>query len=133
MKRLLLAITILALTGCSATFDMTAMARDTGKSYTGILQGAFGKGTAELTIDGVFYSGPAVRSSALERTAVTAEHDSTVRTVEDVAGNVGVRAIMSSKDGRGLRCSFQGLSHGGTGLCIDDKNKAYDVVMILRD
>ncbi|MEI6745925.1 MAG: hypothetical protein WCL34_08185 [Methylococcaceae bacterium] len=109
------------------------MARDSGKSYTGILQGSFGVGTAELTIDGVFYSGPAVRSSAGEVSAVTAEHNSAVRTVEDVAGNVGVRALLKSKDGRGLRCDLQGRSHGGTGLCVDDKNKAYDVVMILRD
>lgn len=68
------------------TFDMTAMARDSGKNYTGILQGSF-----------------------------------------------GVRALLKSKDGRGLRCDLQGRSHGGTGLCVDDKNKAYDVVMILRD
>lgn len=142
MKRItLLVLSSILVSGCSATFDMSVMPRDSGKSYSGWLYGkGDGTGNAEVTIDGVTYSGPAVRSSSPEAIAFTSlsapgpvqPKTATAITVADMGGNVGVKALLRSPDGRGLRCDLQGRPHGGTGICVDDEKRVFDVILTRR-
>jgi hypothetical protein len=132
---------VVMLAGCSGTLDMVAMARDSGKTYTGWLYGeGDGTGNAEMTIEGVVFSGPAIRSSNFEMTEIATQYGAgdyapktpITRTTKDMGGNVGVRLLLHSKDGQGLRCEFQGIDGRGSGICIDDKNKVYDVILKIR-
>lgn len=131
----------ISVSGCSATFDMQVMPRDSGKMYSGWLYGAGnGTGSAEITIDGITYAGPAVRSSSPESVALTSittlgpiyPKTSSAVTVADSGANVGVKALLRSSEGRGMRCDLQGRPHGGTGICIDDSGRIFDVIMSRR-
>lgn len=115
------------------------MPRDSGRIYSGWLRGAE-TGIAEITIDGTTYSGQAVRSSSPEGFALTTmtsqgqypQRSANAITVTDSGANIGVRALLRSADGRGLRCYFEGRNGSATGSCRDDAGAIYDVILTKR-
>lgn len=137
MKRII-GFTIISalLSGCS--FNATLMARDSGRTYSGTLHGnGFGSGTMEVTIGDTTYSGPAVRvgsneSLGLITTYGSNNHGTTASSFGTAyaSGDVMVKALLSSPSGRGLRCDLRGRSRTAGGICIDDEQKVYDVVLV---
>ena len=64
MRHALLAVAALALSGCATTYQMTLMPRDSGKTYTGLLEEAgSGEGRITVNLDGKAYAGTWVQST----------------------------------------------------------------------
>jgi hypothetical protein len=136
MTKLFSAFIVIVLTGCAGSMKLTLMPRDSGKVYSGQLDGdGMGSGTAAIDIDGVICSGLAARVSSSEVTGIS----STIGAVGGrnfssstigVAGTgaTAVKVLLSCNDGTGLRCELSGQNRRGGGVCIDDKGKAYDVL-----
>ena len=140
MKHAVLAATLLALSGCASTWQVTLMPRDSGKLYFGTAaDNGSGEGPIEITIENRTYRGSWVQ-------AVPA------RTYGYVTGGVGyggygrrgwgwsggtysadnplggeAKALLNTPDGAGLRCDFRGTSGFGGGSCRDDAGREYDV------
>lgn len=140
MKRLLVngsfGVLICAISACS--FNATLMARDSGRTYSGTLHGnGFGSGTMEVTIDGTTYTGPAARVGSNETLGListygTNSHGGTATSFGTAyaSGDVMVKALLSSASGRGLRCDLRGQSRTAGGVCVDDAQKVYDVILV---
>lgn len=126
MDKLLCIGLILITTGCSGVIQ--AMPRDSGKVYMGEVFGnGFGSGSITLNIDGESYTGPIVSTDAgfglIERYG---NHSSA-----NFGGDRTVKGILATPSGKGLRCEFTSNGLGGSGICIDDKQRIYDAVVHL--
>jgi hypothetical protein len=138
MKRTVLIAAALALQGCAATYDLTLMPRDSGKTYAGtVVDDASGEGRVAITIEGKAYTGTWVQSApASTRGWVTGGMGwgrrggfgglGTTITLENPQGNEA-KALLSAPDGSGLRCDFKSGQGRGFGLCRDDGGREYDV------
>ena len=141
MKRTTMMLVVAALTlgGCSTTYQLTLMPRNSGMLYYGTANDAnTGQGAITVTIGSTVYTG-----SWLQVTPST-----TTGYVGSVWGGGGgwrwgggggyvsmenpnggrANALLRSADGSGLRCDFNGSSQGfGGGTCRDDTGLVYDV------
>ncbi|HEX5129734.1 MAG TPA: hypothetical protein VFV90_08305 [Usitatibacter sp.] len=130
---------LLGLAGCASTYQLTLMPRDSGKTYSGVMEGlSAGQGPISVTIDGKTYSGTWVESAPAYTTGwvsggIGIGHrgwggwggGATVHM--DTPGGGAAKALLTSSDGAGLRCDLRGTRSGGGGECRDDKGKEYDV------
>ena len=115
-KLFLSAFMIVLLSGCGGALNILAISRDSGKSHHGFLYDyENGTGDVEITIDKTVFSGSYVSNRPISQTT------------KDVILNGGVRALLHSDDGQILHCEFQGTEVDNSGICIDDKNKIYDI------
>lgn len=121
---------------CSCAFNATLMARDSGKTYSGEMSGnGMGSGAMTVVINDTVFTGPVVRvgsndSVGISNTFVTGRHGtfSAVGTSFS-AGDKFAKALLSSPDGHGLRCDLRGRLSGGGGVCVDDNDRVYDVIL----
>jgi hypothetical protein len=138
--RLLPALLALALAGCTSTYSLTLMPRNSGKIYSGEAVSASGADTqVAITIEERVYKGNWV---------VTQPPPSTSFGIGGIfggggRGGVGVgmstgntvvvdqgeaKALLRAADGSGLRCDLRGANTGsGSGTCQDDRGLVYDV------
>jgi hypothetical protein len=132
------AITALLVAGCS--FNATLMSRDSGRTYTGSLDGnGMGTGTMTVAINGTTYTGPAARVGSNDTFGFASaygfnNHGGTAAAFENSysSGDKFVKALLSSSDGHGLRCDLRGQGSSGGGICVDDSGKVYDVVLVRK-
>lgn len=130
-----LAVAVL-LAGCTTTYALTLMPRDSGELYYGEASGQTG---GEMHIRVVIreraYEGTWVVSDPGPRTGfvvggVFGSRRSGVGTsvvIDDPLGTEA-KALLRSADGKGLRCDFRGVSGAaGSGTCRDDQGLTYDV------
>lgn len=122
----------LALTGCAGYVQM--MPRDSGKVYSGTVQGsATGSGTMTIDIDGQTYTGPVVRTSSGDSFGFIQQYGKrgmmSTGTMATVGSTATVKAILSSPAGRGLRCEFSSDGAGGGGVCVDDQGRVLDAIV----
>lgn len=137
MRTLLIATTVLALTGCATTYQLTLMPRDSGKLYAGTAEeNVHGEGRISIDIEGKRYDGTWVQM-APERSHgfVTGGLGFGRRAYGGFGGmftmdnpnGAEAKALLTASDGSGLRCDFRsGFGRGG-GVCRDDRGKEYDV------
>jgi len=108
------------------------MARDNGKMYLGEVNGGAGSGDMTVTIEDQTYTGPIVRTGSDSSFGFYQAYGggrSAFGISQSGGGNVTVKAILSSQDGRGLRCDIIGDGAGhGSGICVDDKGTVFDAV-----
>ena len=123
------------LSACS--YQMTLMPRDSGRTYSGTMQGSGGSGTATITIENITYTGPAVRVASNDTFGFSSAYGSNNRGTSSsaygttyTAGDRFVKAILSSPAGKGLRCDFVGRGRTGGGICVDDERKVFDVIIV---
>lgn len=110
------------------------MPRDSGHVYSGTVQGsASGTGTMTITIDGETYTGPIVRTTSSDSFGFVQQFggggSTSFGTMASSGGTANVKAILSSANGRGLRCEFTSTGNGGGGICVDDKSHVYDAIV----
>ncbi|MFL5519504.1 MAG: hypothetical protein ACJ8B6_01110 [Gemmatimonadales bacterium] len=136
--RYLAPILALALSGCASSYQLTLMPRDSGKTYGGVMDSlAGGEGRIAVTIEGRTYNGTWVESAPAYTTGWAGGAGygyrrwggyGAVGTISMDNPNGGLaKALLTSSDGAGLRCDFQGTRSSGGGVCRDDMGKEYDV------
>lgn len=119
----------LTLAGCSGFVQM--MPRDSGKVYSGTVQGG-SPGSMTIQIDDETFTGPIVRTSSGDSFGLVQQYGrrgSSVGSVAMVSGNATVKAMLSSPSGRGLRCDFTSDGSGGAGVCVDDRGRVLDAIV----
>lgn len=147
MKTLRVSVSLvaaLALAGCAvpgpiaATLAVTMMPRDSGDVYKGELYGdGTGGGSMSVNYGQSTCSGPAVRVAASEALAFVTTYSSdksgqtTSTGVSNGPNSVGVKALLSCSNSKGLRCNMIGLNGRAAGICVDDADKAFDVIASL--
>ena len=118
---------LVALSGCSGFVKM--MPRDSGKIYSGTVQ----SGTMTVLIDGESFTGPIVRTGSNDSVGFIQQYGSntgsTTGMVAVAGGTASVKAMLSSLNGRGLRCEFSSDGSGGGGVCIDDNGRVLDAIV----
>lgn len=123
----LLTLFVPIMAGCTGVIQ--AMPRDSGKVYTGEVFGnGFGSGSITIGIEGEAYTGPIVATDAgfglIQRYGNSSS-------ASEFGGSRTVKGILSSPNGKGLRCEFTSNGLGGSGICIDDKQQIYDAIVHL--
>ena len=142
MRYLVIALA-LALGGCAATYQLTLMPRDSGKTYTGYLeQGTAAEGRISIDIEGKAYKGTWVESTPhYSQGWVTGGFGfgrrgwgglGTSIAIDNPAGGEA-KALLTAADGSGLRCDIRSSRGSGGGICRDDRGKEYDVQMRLAE
>jgi hypothetical protein len=136
MGRLLAAAGALLLAGCTTTYGLTLMPRDSGQLYYGEATGQTGgEMRLRVTIGARVYEGTWVVSDPGPRTGfvvggIFGSHRTGIGTsviVDDPLGTEA-KALLRSADGQGLRCDFRGVTGAaGSGTCRDDQGRTYDV------
>ncbi len=126
------------LAGCTTTYDLTLMPRNSGKLYQGEATGPTGGDIkVTVTIEDRVYRGDWVVADPGPSTGFViggvfgsgrpGMGMGTTVVVDDRAGNEA-KALLRADDGSGLRCDFKGVQgSGGTGTCYDDSGLGYDV------
>ena len=137
MRHALVAVAALALSGCATTYQMTLMPRDSGKTYTGLLEEAgSGEGRITVNLDGKAYTGTWVQSTPASTHGWVSGGFGwgrrgwgglgTMITLDNPQGGEA-KALLSAADGSGLRCDLRSGQGRGGGVCRDDRGKEYDV------
>ena len=138
MKLLTVALASLTLSGCA--YQMTLMPRDSGKVYAGILNSdGTGAGTMSLNLDGDECAGPVARVASNQTFGFANTYGGNNRGVRAAAftttsttGDVSVKAMLSCKSGKGLRCDLTGQGATGGGICLDDAGRIYDAIAVRK-
>jgi hypothetical protein len=137
MRRLAPAALAALLAGCTTTYGLTLMPRDSGQQYFGTAVSS-GSDEAEvtITIGERTYSGtwvvsrpPPTTGFAIGGAFGTFGRGMGTTVVVDAQAGTDAKALLRAADGSGLRCDFRGV-HGasaGDGTCQDDRGLAYDV------
>ena len=124
------------LAGCTTTYELTLMPRDSGELYYGEANGQTGgEMHIRVMIGERTYEGTWVVSDPGPRTGfvvggIFGSRRSGVGTsvVIDDAPGTEAKALLRSADGKGLRCDFRGVTGAaGSGTCRDDQGLTYDV------
>jgi len=124
------------LAGCTTTYSLTLMPRDSGQVYTGEASGQTGGETqVRVTIGERTYSGNWVVANPAPTTGfvvggIFGSRRSGIGTSVVIDNPLGTeaKALLRSADGRGLRCDFKGVTGpAGSGTCQDDQGLVYDV------
>ncbi|HEX5092892.1 MAG TPA: hypothetical protein VFV84_09425 [Burkholderiales bacterium] len=136
MRRLAPAALAALLTGCTTTYGLTLMPRNSGKLYQGEATGQTGGDMkVSVTIDDRVYHGNWVVADPPPSTGFViggafggrGPAIGTSVVIDDRAGTEA-KALLRAEDGSGLRCDFHGVQGvSGTGNCYDDSGLTYDV------
>jgi len=111
------------------------MARDGGTIYRGNVQGnGFGSGTMSVVLGDRSCSGSFARGASSDSFSFFQAYGKggaiATGTTQSYGGTATVKALMSCSDGTGLRCDFVGGGGTGTGICVDSKERVYDVLVM---
>ena len=121
------------LVACASSGVVQMMPRNSGKVYSGTVQGnGGGSGTMSITIDGEVFTGPIVRTSSDTGIGIIQQYGrggSSFGTVLSGGLTANVKGILASSNGHGLRCEFTSDGDGGGGVCVDDNSRVFDAVV----
>ena len=134
--RLLTAACAAFLAGCTTTYALTLMPRDSGRLYHGEATGQTGGemrlrvSVGERTYEGDWVVADPGPSTGFVVGGVLGSRRSGVGTSVVIDNPLGTeaKALLRSADGRGLRCDFRGVTGpAASGTCRDDQGLVYDV------
>lgn len=137
MNRLIPFALLVLLVGCASQSRVQLMGRDSGTQYGGLVQ-SDGQGTTILsvTIEGINYSGPMIRTSSADSFGFIETHSIGGRrslpqfgTIHAYGDSTTYKALLNSPDGKGLRCDLASSSGTqGGGVCVDDQSRLFDLI-----
>jgi hypothetical protein len=126
-----LGLTFLA-SGCVVHRQIQMIPRDSGKVYSGTLEGRLGAGKMTVTIDGRQFTGPVVTTQSNESFGyfqTFGRNGSTAGFIQAGGGGI-LKAVLTSSDEHGLRCDLVGDGSGhGSAICVDDNKRVYDGIV----
>lgn len=134
--RLLTAACAALLAGCTTTYALTLMPRDSGQLYYGEATGQTGGEmrlrvtVGERTYEGNWVVADPGPSTGFVVGGIFGSRRSGVGTSVVIDNPLGTeaKALLRSADGRGLRCDFRGVTGpAASGSCQDDQGLVYDV------
>ena len=140
--RLLPALLALALAGCTSTYSLTLMPRNSGQVYYGEAVSHSGEETqVTVTIAERVYKGNWVIAQPPPTTSFGiggffggggGRHGGVGVGIGTgtavVVDQAEAKALLRAEDGSGLRCDLRGANTGsGSGTCQDDQGLVYDV------
>ena len=140
--RLLPALLALALAGCTSTYSLTLMPRNSGKIYNGEAVSTTGaEAQVTVTIEARVYRGNWVIAQPPPTTSFGiggffggggGRHGGVGVGIGTgtavVVDQAEAKALLRAEDGSGLRCDLRGANTGsGSGTCQDDQGLVYDV------
>ena len=134
---LTVAALIAALAGCTSSYTLTLMPRNSGMTYTGeAVERSSTEADVTIVLDGTLYAGNRVYTAADYSNAYVSGGIGfgsryggyggfgvgSVVTVDNPQGSEA-KALPRASDGSGLRCDLRGMApgRGGAGTCLDDK------------
>ncbi len=126
----------LLLAGCTSTYSLTLMPRNSGNLYYGEAVSKSGEETqVTVSVGERLYTGNWVVAQPAPQTGFSiggafGSRRAGVGTSVIVTNPAGTeaKALLRAGDGSGLRCDFVGVHTGsGGGTCQDDKGLVYDV------
>lgn len=136
MRKLIVLASTILLCSC-ATYHLTLMPRDGGqvasgtasqadKTITITLAGKVYRGTYSYVQDGSFGFGNAFGTAVGPRVVATGSAWGNSFAMSAMGGGM---ALLRANDGTGLRCrfSYSSMTAQGTGECMDDQHKLYDM------
>lgn len=135
----------IVLAGCTSTYTLTLMPRNSGMTYTGeAVERSSTDADVTIAIEKTVYTGTWVYTSADRSNAYVtggigfgSRRGLGVGSVVSVDNPQGAeaKALLKAADGSGLRCDFRGMTQGrgGAGTCQDDKGLVYDVQIRLKE
>jgi len=140
--RLLPALLAVALAGCTSTYSLTLMPRNSGKIYNGEAVSTTGvEAQVTVTIEERVYRGNWVIAQPPPTTSFGiggffggggGRHGGVGVGIGTgtavVVDQAEAKALLRAEDGSGLRCDLRGANTGsGSGTCQDDQGLVYDV------
>ncbi|QDX81852.1 hypothetical protein B9N43_11675 [Denitratisoma sp. DHT3] len=135
MNRLIPLALAALLAGCASQSQVQLMGRDSGKIYGGLVQSdGYGASILSVTIEGVGYSGPMIRTASSDsygfiETYSYGRRHSQFGAIQSYGDSTAYKALLTSPDGKGLRCDLSSGGGGqGGGVCVDDQSRSYDLV-----
>ena len=145
-RNVLAAAAVAALAGCTSTYTLTLMPRNSGTTYSGeAVERNSSEADVTVAIDKTVYTGTWLYTSADRSNAYVTGGIGfgsrrsgiglgSVVSVDNPQGQEA-KALLKSADGSGLRCDFRGMAQGrgGAGTCQDDKGLVYDVQIRLKE
>lgn len=137
MKKLIIFVWLICLVGCAHQLELYS--RNGGVNGTGTAQET--TQSILITLDNVTYKGsytynggaPVITTSYGTATAIsgnrTAYATGTSVSNSYIPGTGQGRVFARSVDGKGLRCEFSYDEFNGLGICQDNNNQLYDLVI----
>jgi len=134
------------LAGCTSTYTLTLMPRNSGMTYVGeAVERNSTEADVTIAIENAVYTGTWLYTTADRSNAYVSggfgfgsRRSSiglgSVVSVDNPQG-AEAKALLKAADGSGLRCDFRGMAQGrgGAGTCQDDKGLVYDVQIRLKE
>lgn len=129
------------LAGCSSTYSLTLMPRNSGQLYYGEASSHTGEETrvtvsiGERTYQGTWVVAQPPPQTGFVFGGIFGGRRSGIGTAVIVSNPAGTEAkvLLRAADGSGLRCDFIGVhTASGGGTCQDDKGLVYDVQIRLK-
>ena len=144
-RSVLAGVALAFLAGCTSTYTLTLMPRNSGMIYTGeAIERSTTEAEVTISIENEVYTGTWVYTAANQSSGyVTGGIGFGTRRGFGLGSVVAVdnpqgsqaKALLKAADGSGLRCDLQGMApgRGGGGTCQDDKGLVYDVQIRLKE
>ncbi len=137
----------LVLAGCTSTYSLTLMPRNSGALYKGeAVERSNTEADVTIAIGDSVYTGTWVYASADRSTGYVSGGFGfgsrrggigigTGSVVVDNPYGAEAKALLKAPNGSGLRCDFRGMvaGRGGAGTCQDDNGLIYDVQIRLKE
>lgn len=135
MRFMFLIFVLSSLVGCGGGVGVVRMMpRDSGNVFMGKVVGdGVSTATMDITIDGENYSGLFVAATSNESFRLATQFGPKGGVTTGIATSSGgtrsMVGILSSSNGRGLRCEITATGRGGAGICADDKSRIFDAIV----
>lgn len=122
---------LLLLVGCATTSgqkDLTFLQRDTNKTYIASWEDQ--TGLIKLELNGKHYSGMPVKVDEANLFGFKSRYGN-MKSIGTFSGLLlnHYKVILTNEDNLGIRCDITTDFNGGSGICLDETSRVYDLVI----
>lgn len=130
MKKVYLLLSLL-FTACAVTSgpqELTFLQRDSNKTYFAVWQDQ--SGLIKLDLNGKSYSGKPVKVDEANLFGFKSRYGN-MKSTGTFSGFLlnHYKAILTNEDNLGIRCDITTDYNGGSGICLDETSRVYDLVI----